>query len=64
MNKIAFVIWMIGFPLAIDVSRLVSGYLYKIQGEKPPTYSDFTELVMSVGLMSLWAGVGFALWKA
>lgn len=57
MKNLAFVLWMLGFPIVISVSDY-----FVLQGEGK-IYSHTIENIVAVILLVLWGFVGYKLYE-
>lgn len=64
MGNMSFVIWMILFPVATEITESINLLVHHKCGLAQKKYSDRTEMLVSVIYFVLWLFVGILLYKA
>jgi len=62
MNKLAFVIWVMGWPLAVELCNYLAALKYKLRGHEQPSREN--EKQGAVTMLIIWAIIAFLVWSA
>jgi len=62
MNKLAFVIWVMGWPLAAELCNYVAALKYKLRGHEQPSRED--EIRGWTMVLAVWVIVAVLVWRA